>query len=86
MSTRNLILIISLNTVECRQTYEALIDACTTSCLLPLGTTGSICRKSPPKTTSFPPKTFSTAEAISDVDFNYDESLYTIELLNSISM
>ncbi|KAF7835250.1 uncharacterized protein G2W53_010109 [Senna tora] len=36
--------------------YEAFRDARTISCRHALGITGRICRKSPPKTTTFPPK------------------------------
>jgi hypothetical protein len=36
-----------------------LIDTSTIYSFLPLATTGSICQKSPPRTTVFPPKDFS---------------------------
>ncbi len=45
--------------VTCCQRCDQGNEAMTMSSCLPLGTTGRICQKSPPRTTIFPPKIFS---------------------------
>uniref|UniRef100_A0A0A9G6R7 Uncharacterized protein n=1 Tax=Arundo donax TaxID=35708 RepID=A0A0A9G6R7_ARUDO len=49
---------VRLNISKCCHRYERFIDAFTMCSLLPFGTTGRICLKSPPSTTVMPPNGF----------------------------
>uniref|UniRef100_A0A0A9BMM3 Uncharacterized protein n=1 Tax=Arundo donax TaxID=35708 RepID=A0A0A9BMM3_ARUDO len=69
---------VSLNISKCFHKYERLIDAFTMCSLLPLGTTGSICRKSPPSTTVIPPNGFASA-------FSFVNLSISLRLLSSAS-
>ena len=53
---KSLIFVVSVNTSQCRQSCDELMLVWTTSYHVPLGIIGSICRKSPLSTTTFPPK------------------------------
>ena len=55
---------VSFKTLQCSQRYDEFRAAKTVSALPPPGITGKICLKSPPKTTTLPPKGLSSQDLI----------------------